>query len=98
MNLATRKRKKKKSIFPKIILVVFVLYAVTTIISNQIKANRFDEETKGYNEMIVTETMKKEKIKQELAAEIDDEYVTREAQKQGYASPNERVFTDISGR
>lgn len=98
MNLAARKRKNKKSIFPKIILVVFVLYAVTTIISNQIKANRFNEDTKQKQEMIITETMKREKIKQELSAEIDDEYVTREAQKQGYAMPNERVFEDVSGR
>ncbi len=94
--MAARK-KRKKSIFPKLILVVFVIYAAFTIISNQIKVKRFNEDTAKNNEIIVTESMKKEKLKQELAAEIDDEYVTREAQNQGYAAPNERVFVDIAG-
>lgn len=91
------KRKKKKSILPKLLLLVFVIYAAVTIISNQIKANRFDEDTAKTEEIILTESMKKAKIEQELAADIDDEYVTREAQSQGYAAPNERVFVDVSG-
>ena len=91
------KKKKKKSILPKLLLLVFVIYAAVTIISNQIKANRFDEDTAKTEEIILTESMKKAKIEQELAADIDDEYVTREAQSQGYAAPNERVFVDVSG-
>ena len=91
------RKRRKKSIFPKLLLLAFVIYAAATIVSNQIRANRFNEDTAKTEEIIVTESMKKEKIKQELAAEIDDEYVTREAQKQGYVAPNERVFVDISG-
>ncbi len=96
IKVATRK-KRKKSIFPKILLVVFVVYASVTIISNQVKVNRFNEDTAKTNEIILTESMKKAKIEQELAAEIDDAYVEREAQSQGYAAPNERVFVDVSG-
>ncbi len=91
------KKRRKKSVLPKIILVVFVVYAAVTIISNQVKVNRFNEDTAKNNDLILTESMKKAKIEQELAAEIDDEYVAREAQNQGYAAPNERVFVDVSG-
>jgi len=94
--MAARKR-KKKSIFPKIILAAFVVYAAVTIISNQVKINRFNQDTAKNEEIIVTESMKKERLEQELSAPIDDEYMTKEAQSEGYAAPNERVFVDISG-
>ena len=91
------RKRKKKSIFPKIILAAFVIYAAVTIISHQVEINRFNKDTAKNEEIIVTESMKKERLEQELAAEIDDEYVTKEAQNQGYAAPNERVFVDVSG-
>ena len=95
--ISVAKKKKKKSIFPKLILIVFVVYATVTIISNQVKVNRFNEDTQKNDELIVTESMRKAQIEQELRAEINDDYVTKEAQSQGYASPNERVFVDVAG-
>lgn len=95
--MAAKKRKKRKSIFPKLILFVFVVYAAGILISNQIKITRMESDTQALDELIATESMKKAQLEQVLSAEIDDEYVTKEAQSQGYAAPNERVFVDVSG-
>lgn len=95
--MAAKKRKKRKSLFPKLILFVFVVYAAGILISNQIKINRMESDTQALDELIATESMKKAQLEQVLSADIDDDYVTKEAQSQGYAAPNERVFVDVSG-
>ena len=95
--MAARKKKRSRGIFPKLILAVFVIYATGILISNQVKINRLESNTAELDELIATEEMKKAQLEQALSAEIDDEYVTKEAQSQGYAAPNERVFVDVSG-
>ena len=95
--MAARKKKRSRGIFPKLILAVFVIYATGILVSNQVKINRLESSTAELDELIATEEMKKAQLEQALSAEIDDEYVTKEAQSQGYAAPNERVFVDVSG-
>ena len=95
--MAARKKKKSGGIFAKIILFVFVVYAAGTLISNQVKINRLKNDTAKLDELITTESMKKAQLEQVLSAEIDDDYIKKEAEEQGYAAPNERVFVDVSG-
>ena len=95
--MATKKTKKKSSIFPKLLLFVFVVYAAGVLISNQIKINKLESDTKELDEIISTESMKRAQLEQILSSDIDDDYVIKEAQNQGYAAPNERVFVDVSG-
>lgn len=95
--MAARKRKKRKGLFPKLILVAFVIYTAVTLISTQIKISRLEQETDSLDSDIAAETMKKAQLEQALSAEVDEEYMKEEAQKQGYAAPNERVFVDVSG-
>lgn len=95
--MAARKRKKRKGLFPKLILVAFVIYTAVTLISTQIKISRIEQETDSLDADIAAETMKKAQLEQALSAEVDEEYMKEEAQKQGYAAPNERVFVDVSG-
>lgn len=95
--MVAKKRKGRKSLFPKIILAVFVIYAAGILISNQVKINKMKNDTLALDEIIATESMKKAQLEQVLSADIDDDYVTKEAQSQGYAAPNERVFVDVSG-
>lgn len=95
--MAARKRKKRKGLLPKLILAVFVIYATGVLISNQVKINRLESSTAELDELIATEEIKKAQLEQALSDEIDDDYVTKEAQSQGYAAPNERVFVDVSG-
>ncbi len=95
--MATRRKKRKTGLFPKLILLAFVIYTAATLISIQVKVNKMKSESRELDELIATEEMKKAQLEQALSDEIDDEYMTEEAQKQGYAAPNERVFVDISG-
>ena len=92
--MAARK-KQRKSIFPKLLLGIFVIYAAVTIVMNEMKAKQFNEDSAKVDEEIVVESIKKAKLEQELASEVDDEYVRREAQKQGFAQSNERVFYGV---
>lgn len=94
--MAARKR-KKKSIAPKVILIVFVIFVSIVIVKNQLDAKRLNADTGARNEEIVTETMKRDRLRQELEEEIDNDYVLNEAQRQGYAAPNERIFVDTRG-
>ncbi len=94
--MAARKR-KKKSVVPKIILIVFVIFVSVVIVQNQLEVNRQNkEEAEGQEEKITLE-MKRDWLRQELATEIDNDYVLNEAQRQGYAAPNERIFVDTRG-
>ncbi len=94
--MARKKKKTGNGIFAKLILAVFFIYAAINLISNQVKISKLERETAERNEIIQTEEMRKAQLEQALSAEIDDDYVTKEAQNQGYAAPNERVFVDIS--
>lgn len=94
--MARKKKKTGNGIFAKLILAVFFIYAAINLISNQVKISKLERETAERNEIIQTEEMRKAQLQQALSAEIDDDYVTKEAQNQGYAAPNERVFVDIS--
>ncbi len=95
--MATRRKKRRTGLFPKLILAAFVIYTAITLISIQVKVNNLKNESRELSELIATEEMKKAQLEQALSDEVDDEYMTEEAQKQGYAAPNERVFIDVSG-
>ncbi len=95
--MSARRKKKRKGLFPKLILVAFVVYTAVTLISTQVKINKLESDTKSLDESIAAETMKKAQLEQALEDKVDDEYMKEEAQKQGYAAPNERVFVDVSG-
>ena len=92
-----RRRKKKTGIFPKLILLAFVIYSAVTLITLQMKINAQEEQNAVIMAQIEEEKIKNAQLKQKNEAEIEDEYIINEAQKQGYAAPNERVFIDISG-
>lgn len=92
--MARKKKKTGNGIFPKLILAVFFIYAAGTLISNQIKTANFNSDTAKQNEIIQTEEMRNAQLQQALDSEIDDEYIEKEARKQGYINPNERVFRD----
>lgn len=96
--MATRKQKKKrKSLAPKLLLVLFVISVSIVIVKNNIGAKRLNEDTAANEEKIVALSKQKAWLEQELAAEIDNDYIAREAQRQGYAAPNERIFYDKRG-
>ena len=94
----TGKRKKRRSgIVPKLILIAFVIYSAVTLVTLQIQINAQKAENEIIAEQIEKERIRKTQLQQENEAAVEDEYIINEAQKQGYAVPNERVFIDVSG-
>lgn len=91
------KRKRKKGILPKIILVAFVVYSAVTLVSLQVQINQRKAENESLAAQVEEERIRQTQLQQENQAAVEDEYIINEAQKQGYAAPNERVFIDVSG-
>lgn len=92
-----KKRKRKVGILPKLILVVFVVYASATLISNKVEANERRAEANKKDEIISNEQLRKMQLEELLSQEENDEYMRRLAEEQGYVDPNAIIFEDISG-
>ncbi len=81
----------------KLILLLFVVYTVGVLISNQVKANKYKNGIAELDEQIVSEQQTKKQLEQIVRSDAEDkEYLVQEAQNQGYAAPDERIFVDIS--
>jgi len=93
-----KKRKVKSMIFPKILLVAFVVYSIVTLISLQIQRNDGEDNVAVLESQVKEERLKQEQLTQLLEDEVSDEYIVSEAQKSGYAAPEERVFKDVAGQ
>lgn len=88
--------KMKSSILSRLILVVFVIYAVFTLIKIQVDINKqVAENKKAANEISQVKT-KKEAVEKEIANASSDEYIKQQARKEGMAEPGERIFVDAS--
>lgn len=92
-----KKRRRRKGLVSKLILSVFVIYASTVLISNYMEAGKIKAECASEDEQIETQSMRKAYLEEMLNTEPDEEYMTQEAQNQGYGAPDERVFVDSSG-
>ncbi len=91
------KRKKRVGFFPRLILGIFIIYSIFTLVSLQVKIR----EQKTIVEQLTTEVeeaqAKNAELTQQAETEADNEYIVSEAQKQGLAMPDERVYIDVSG-
>ncbi|MBE6915801.1 MAG: hypothetical protein E7471_04125 [Ruminococcaceae bacterium] len=91
------KRKKRVGFLPRLILGIFIVYSIFTLVSLQIKI----QEQKNIVEQLTSEVeeaqAKNAELTQQAETEVDNEYIVGEAQKQGLAMPDERVYIDVSG-
>lgn len=91
------KRKTRVGFFPKLILGIFIIYAAVTLISLQIQIREQKTVVDQLTVQVEEAKTKNAELKQRAEAEVDDEYIVSEAQKQGLAMPDERVYIDVSG-
>ncbi|MBR5478681.1 MAG: hypothetical protein IKU84_00720 [Clostridia bacterium] len=92
------KQKNGRLLFAKITVAALVIYSIVTIISLQINIHSQEKQVSVLEGQVEEETMKKEQLTQIVGDDIDEEYIISEAQKNGYAAPNERVFKDVAGQ
>lgn len=95
--MAVKRKKKRVGIVPKLILVAFVVYSAVTLVTLQVKINHQKAEAAQLAAQVEDEKAKQAQLQQLIDAPMEDDYIVTEAQKQGYAAPNERVFVDTSG-
>lgn len=96
--MANKKRKRKVGFLAKLIVLAFVIYSAVTLVSLQMKINAQRESVSVLEKQVAEEKAKQTQLRQLLDDELDPSYIISEAQKQGYAAPNERVFVDVSGQ
>jgi cell division protein FtsB len=96
--MARKAKKRKVGLIPKLILLAFVIYSVVTLVSLQIKIKAQKSESERLQREIEAELSNQAQLKQIIEAPVDDEYIRTEAQKQGYAAPDEQIFVDTSGK
>ncbi len=97
-----KKTGKVKINFKRLALSLFVLvfcvYFVCTVISQQAVLSRKNDEIQSINEQIETASRETERLNGELESVNDPEYMERMArEKLGLVAPNERVYIDLSG-
>ena len=91
------KKKKRVGFLPRLILGIFIIYAIYTLISLQIQIRQQKEVVSNLTEQVEEAQAKNAELTQQAETEVDNEYIVGEAQKQGLAMPDERVYIDVSG-
>ena len=90
------KNKKTNNLFRKVIVLIFVVYFIYTILTQQKTLNSYAKEREMYNEQIdlaQDEQNELKKIKENINSDEYIEQIAREKLDMYY--PNERVYIDI---
>lgn len=90
------KNKKTNNLFRKVIVLIFVVYFIYTILTQQKTLNSYAKEREIYNEQIdlaQDEQNELKKIKENINSDEYIEQIAREKLDMYY--PNERVYIDI---
>ena len=92
---------KRHGILPAWVVPLCVLlacgYLFVTLISCQVTIGSKQQELASVQTQLASQLAAKEELERALEAG-EDAIIERAAREQGYASPNERVFIDISGK
>lgn len=98
MSKPEKTTKPRKSVFFRLGIAVFAVYAVVTLLDMQISLAERREEAAILQEQLETQRVENKELERQLAAGTDEEYVEKAARDQlDYAYPDEQVFIDISG-
>ncbi|MCQ4022276.1 septum formation initiator family protein [Ruminococcus sp. zg-924] len=96
----TKKPKKKRNIVIGTLLGFFAVYAVVTLISQQVQINRKQSELSQLEDKILIQEVKNGEVEKVYNSDDkeNEEYIRRIAREElGYAEPDERVFINIAG-
>ncbi|MDR1736191.1 MAG: hypothetical protein LBR85_04900 [Oscillospiraceae bacterium] len=91
------RKKKKSGVFIKAAVLVFILYAVVSLIALQGKINREKEKAVLLREQIEDQTVLGARYREVIDSELSPEEAARLARKMlGFAFPGETVIVDTS--
>lgn len=95
-----KKPKKRRNIIIGACFGVFIVYAVVTLISQQVQINQKRTELSELEDKIVIQEVKNGEIEDVYNSDDreNEEYIKKIARDElGYAEPDERVFINIAG-
>ena len=85
-----------KKFYRNTIILIFLIYFIITILSQQKTLNQYKSEAETYTIQLETAEEEKEKLKQTQANANSTEYIEDVArEKLGMYLPNERVYIDM---
>ncbi len=90
-------KKKKLKLFPKLVMLIFVVYAVMTLLVLQPQLNKGREKNADLEAQVLQQKTANSALSEAIASEPDDADIRRIArEKFGLVDPGEIVFVDIS--
>lgn len=90
------KNNKRGKLFKKIFIILFILYFIYTLISQQKTLNAYAKEEDRYNKYIEIAEEEQKELKSTKENINSNEYIEQVArEKLGMYYPNERVYVDI---
>lgn len=95
-----KKKKSKARIFIRLGIAAFLIYAIVSIISQQVQISQKQNQLETIQQQLSVQNLKNTELKDALDAGLTEssDYIKRVArQSLDFAKPSERIFVNISG-
>ena len=98
MRLITKKKKKGKLIL-KLVLLAFIIYVISLLVSQQMLVQNKKNKLQQINEQKILQKIKNKDLENALAAGSEDnnQRIERIAREMGYAKDGEKIFEVAKG-
>lgn len=88
----------KKHIFLKLLVLVLLVYFVSTLVTAQVQINNKKEELRQIEQECEEQLVANKELERQILLYQDEEYVQRAAREElGYGAADEKLFIDSSG-
>lgn len=83
----------RANVFVKLALGIFLVFAFVTILNLSMQVNTLKEKQQALSQQVAEKQIQVEKLRDEYASEIDEDYIKRVARDElGYHDPDEVIY------
>ena len=88
----------KKHLFLKLIVLVLLVYFISTLVSAQVQINNKREELQKIEQQCEEQLVENKELERQILLYQDEEYVQRAAREElGFGTADEKLYIDSSG-
>ncbi len=88
----------KRHLFLKLIVLVLLVYFISTLVSAQVQINNKREELQQIEQKCEEQQVANKELERQIMLYQDEEYVQRAAREElGYGTADEKLYIDSSG-
>ena len=88
----------KKHLFLKLIVLILLVYFISTLVSAQVQINNKREELQKIEQECEKQLVANKELERQILLYQDEEYVQRAAREElGYGTADEKLYIDSSG-